>query len=200
MHPDTPYTDTELFTLIAEGDEASFNQLYKRYIPVLIPFLRKLTGSDMPADEIIQETFIRLWLGRDKLPEVEQPRSWIFKITSHVAFSWLKKDLRYQQVVNSLHTARPDAGQHDAVNEHLHLLETRRLVQQAIDALSGQRKKIYLLSREQGMTIPAIASQLQLSPNTVKNALVKALAAIREHLQQSGYQLPMLLLAVLIDG
>jgi RNA polymerase sigma-70 factor (ECF subfamily) len=197
LHPDIPYTDTDLFTLIAEGDEAAFNNLYRRYIPILVPFLRKFTRADVPADEIIQETFIRLWLGRDKLPEIEQPRSWIFKIASHVAFSWLKKDLRYQQVVSNMHTATAAAGQHDAVNEHLHLLETRRLIQQAVNSLSGQRKKIYLLSREQGLTIPAIAEQLQLSPNTVKNALVRALADIRQHLQQAGYQLPLLLLILL---
>lgn len=197
MHPDSPYTDFDLFSLIAEGDEAAFNNLYKRYIPILVPFLRKLTRAATPADEIIQETFIRLWLGRDKLPEVEQPHSWIFKIASHVAFSWLKKDLRYQQVVSNLQAVAPATEQHDAVHEHLHLLETRSLIQQAVNSLSGQRKKIYLLSREQGLTIPAIAEQLQLSPSTVKNALVRALADIRQHLQQAGYQLPLLLFILL---
>lgn len=198
MYPHSPYTDLHLFALIAAGDETAFNELYKRYIPVLVPFLRKLTGADVPADEIIQDIFIRLWLGRDKLAGVEQPRSWIFKIASHAAFSWLKQHLRYQQVVNNMHTTAPAASQHDAVNNHLDLLETRRLIQEAVSALPAQRKKIYLLSREQGMTIPAIAEQLQLSHSTVKNALVQALASIRQHLQEAGYQFPLLVLFTIL--
>lgn len=186
--------EKELLEQIAAGNEVAFKKLYDHYIHLLVPFLRKLTGADMPTDEIIQETFIRIWLSRDKLPDVQYPRTWIFEVASHAAFTWLKKDLRYQQVISA---QLPGDTDQYAVDQHLYLLETRRLIGEAVSQLSDQRRKIYRLSREQGMTIPAIAGELGLSPNTVKNTLVKSLAAIREHLSRSGYQLPLFLILLL---
>lgn len=70
--------------------------------------------------------------------------------------------------------------------------EIKKLVAQAVAQLSEQRKRIYLLSRNEGMTIPEIALALQISPNTVKNALVISLKQIREYLARHGYTLSVL--------
>jgi RNA polymerase sigma-70 factor (ECF subfamily) len=78
------------------------------------------------------------------------------------------------------------------------LQELRQIVQQGVEGMSEQRKKVFLLSREQGLTILEIAEQLNLSPNTVKNTLVTALQQLREHLRAHGYVFPIAVLFVLL--
>ena len=74
--------------------------------------------------------------------------------------------------------------------------EYSALLHRAIQNLSPQRKDVYLLSREEDLTMDEIATQLGLSRNTVKNHLVEALRHIREQLAQHG--LGMLLLFIIL--
>ena len=69
---------------IAEGDESAFTDLFNHYYPALRPFIWKFTGSQTDSEEILQETFIRIWLNRDKLPEIDNMRNWIFTIAANL--------------------------------------------------------------------------------------------------------------------
>jgi RNA polymerase sigma-70 factor (family 1) len=168
-----------LFRLIAEGDEKAFDTLFNLFLPRLYPFIVKLTRSEQAAQEIIQETFIRVWLSRDKLTEVENPGGWLFKVTSNECYSYLRKTVINNKFSNII-TSEPEPV--NATHDDVDLKELNRLVSEAVNKLPPQRKKIYHMSRDQGKTIPEIAAALNLSPNTVKNALVTSLKFIREYL------------------
>lgn len=181
------YNDKELFALIADGDEAAFEQLFNRYLPKLTAYTLRLTKDQEVAKEIVQETFVQLWLGRDKLEVVENPGGWIFTITAKQSYKYLRRRMIKENPSVAIELE-------EAPIDHIGLHELKGLVQNAVLNLSDQRKKIFLLSRDQGMTIPEIAEALQLSNSTVKNTLVSALKQIREHLQASGYLLPSILI------
>lgn len=185
------YNDKELFALIAEGDEVAFEQLFHRYLPKLTAYALRLTKEQEVAKEIVQETFVQLWLGRDKLEAVENPGGWIFTITSKQSYKYLRRRMIKENLSIELEEAPVDT---------IGLHELKELVQRSVLNLSDQRKKIFLLSREQGMTIPEIAEALQLSHSTVKNTLVSALKEIREQLQARGYLLPSLLILLFIKN
>lgn len=175
----TTHNEKLLFRLIAEGDEKAFDTLFNLYLPRLYPFIIKFTRSEQAAQEIIQETFIRVWLSRDKLTEVENPGGWLFKVTSNECYSYLRKSVLNNKFSNILST-EPDPV--NATHEEVDLKELNRLIGEAVNKLPPQRKKIYQMSRDQGKSIPEIAAALNLSPNTVKNALVTSLKYIREYL------------------
>lgn len=184
--------EKDLFLRIAEGDEPAFRALYHLYGKLLLPFLVKLTGSQDMADEIIQEVFLRVWLYRDKLPEIDHPRAWIFQIGSNQAHTWLKKNTIAAKAIRlhqdgQLSTENP-------VEASLTVNAIKRLVQEAIAGLSPQRRRIYLLQREHGMKPAAIASQLGISVSTVKNTLLMAAKAVREKVEKAGYVLYCLVL------
>ena len=186
MTDQTPHSEQELLLRIAESDENAFEQLFHLYLPKLTPFALKLTGDREAAREMIQETFLRIWLSRDRLLDVKNPSAYIYTILSNQCFKFLKRKMPPQPLSEQPATDDP----HAAIN----LQELKKLVAQAVANLSEQRRKVFILSREKGMTIPEIASELGLSPNTVKNTLVSALQAIREYLQSQGYQLPTILI------
>ena len=182
------------------GEEAAFKELFVQITPVLDTFLIKLTKGEAETNELIQEVFIRIWLSRHLLTDIDHPRSWIYGIASHVSFAWIKNKMRRRALLNQVANLQNNTSFLQTVSQdkRLYLHDLKKLVSGAIDRLSPQRRKIYLLSREKGMTIPEIAAYLKLSSNTVKNTLVAALGEIRDRLKSEGYELPILILAWLV--
>jgi len=176
------YIENELFVRISEGDEAAFSICYAEYGRMLMPFLIRLVGSQDSAEEIIQEVFLKVWLHRDRLAEVESPKSWLFRVAANAARNWLKKKMRIEQQVHT----QPSEAARDLVTERLDMRAVFHLVQATIQSFPPQRKLIYQMSREEGLKPAEIADRLQLSVSTVKNTLLSALKAIRERIEEAG--------------
>jgi len=186
----------QLLKRISEGDEHAFTILFYHYLPVLQSFALKFTKSADASEEIIQDAFIRIWLNRDKLEQVENVKAYLYKYISNECLSYLRKSLKNEKILNAVKN-----NQSERSNETLDSIYTNdinRIVTIAVNTLSEQRRKIYLLSRIEGKNIPEIAEALNLSPNTVKNSLVIALRTIRDYLIQNGIKVNLLLLLSLL--
>lgn len=179
-----------LLLQISEGDEDAFKQLFREHVSILRSFVIRFTKSAFGCEEVIQNTFIRVWLNREKLESVSNVRSWLFKYASNECLNYLRSQKKYSRMegVDDEVYSIPDLN----TIQTIRINEIKKLVAQAVAQLSEQRKRIYLLSRNEGMTIPEIALALQISPNTVKNALVISLKQIREYLARHGYTLSVL--------
>ncbi len=149
--------------------------------------------SESQAEEITQEIFIKIWRNREKLSGVDIPQSYIFTITSRHTLDHIKKRLNESRMLRRLSDSMPPS--HNDPEETLLLKDKEALVQQAIGQLPPQQRAVYLLSRQQGLSYEEIGQQMNISPNTVKNHLVKALAALRSWLEEQD-QLPALLIAL----
>lgn len=186
--------DILLLTQIAAGSEAAFAVLFKQVVPVLQPSVYKIVDSEEGMQEVIQETFIRIWLHRDQLPELEKPLHWIFRVAANESYTWLRKQaIRRKHTDGYAEELTADSAQAIAP-ELLTLKETSLLVEQAVDRLPAQRKLIYQMSRQEGLKPAEIAEKLNLSPGYVRNALVVALQSIREYLEAAGKVLPLVYL------
>lgn len=179
-----------LLKQIAEGNEQAFAVFFYRYLPILQPFALKFTKSDIAAEEIVQDTFLRVWLNREKLEEVANVKAWLYKYASNECLNYLRKQLKLTRAIDNFSLEHPQES--NSTVDTIHLNDVSYLVKEAIDRLPAQRKKIYQMSRTDGMNIPEIAEALDLSPNTVKNALVISLKTIREHLNKHGIALSLL--------
>jgi len=179
------YADRDLFARIAEGEEAAFHQLFATYVPFLQPTIYKIVKDDHAAQDIIQETFLRLWIHRDKMPGIENPRSWVLRIAYYRAFSYLRSKAVYDKAVDSLTTTTPLEA--DGPEDTLVFNDMRRQVEQAVERMPTQQKRAWELSRQSGLSIADIAQAMDLSPQTVKNTLGRAQQFIRNHLEKAGY-------------
>jgi RNA polymerase sigma-70 factor (family 1) len=181
------YADKDLFARIAEGEETAFHQLFASYVPFLQPTIYKIVKDDHAAQDIIQETFLRLWIHRDKMPGIENPRSWILRIAYYRAFSYLRSMSVYDKAVNSLTVTGAEPTETTGPEDALVFNDMRRQVEQAVDLLPGQQQKAWELSRKSGLSIADIALAMNLSPQSVKNTLGRAQQFIRNHLEKAGY-------------
>lgn len=190
MPTHSPYNEHELFLLIAEGDEKAFRQLFEQYSPILLSFLFRITKTETIAEELMQETMLRVWINRDKLPDVEHPRAWLYRIATNLGLNWMQKKLTEEKAVRlSTTTTTTISKEHEPIEDQISLKELQLQVKEAVNQLPPQRKLIYQLSREKGMSRQEIAAELNISESTVKTSLRLALRSMREYLEKSGYLL-----------
>lgn len=181
-----PENERALLMLVAEGDETAFSQVFHDYYPRLLHFLKRFDQNPDEVDEAVQETFIKVWLSRDQLPRIENFRAWIFTIASREAIALIRKNLLKERTSQTFSMNRSGLDL-ETPAELTHAGEVKRLVAEAIADMPPARRRIFLMSREEGLKPAEIASRLNLSVSTVKNSLVKALQDIRQFLQEQGH-------------
>lgn len=173
------YTERELLRLVAEGDKNAFTQLYNNYRNKIYSIAFELTESTTVAEEIVQDTFLKIWVKRGSLPEVEHFRAYLFTITRNYVFTALKRIARKETIEVS---AIQDAPLYDHDTEDRVLNnEYTRILQAAIDRLPEQQKQVYNLIKKEGLKREEAAAALHLSPETVKTHLAQAMRSIRTY-------------------
>lgn len=186
--PDTVKTlllpnETDLLALVANGDEKAFATLFHHYRPKIYSYAFHLFRNIGLADELVQEVFLKVWLNRNKLPHILKFESWIFIITRNQVFDTLKQIAREATARKQMaHFLDPEA---DLVEDHILTKENEARLQNALNHLSPQQKLIFTLSRQEGMKHEEIATQLNISRNTVKTHLVHALKTLKDILYLS---------------
>ena len=187
----SPYEERELFVQIAKGNEQAFTRLFHIYTPKLLPFIFKLTRNEQLAKELVQETFLRLWVNRERLTEVSQPSAWIYKIASNVSLTWIKTNGNRARLLKKINPIRSE----NPVVETVESKELNLIISRGVNLLPQRRQEIYRLSREQGLSHQEIADRLQLSPQTVKNQIGISLKFLQEFInKETGLSVITLLL------
>ena len=185
-------TDHDLLKKLKEGDEPAFRELYARHGRQVMAFAYHLTHSAVDAEDILQETFLRLWTGREQLPEIEHFGNYIFTIARNKTLDHLRKVALQQKLMDRVWANISEVA--DDLELQLDARESRALIGKALARLSPQKQKIFHLSRHQGLSHEEIGQQLHLSRSRVKNLLVEILKYIRYYLAQHS-----MLLAVLFQ-
>lgn len=192
-----PYDEKELLSRIAEGDEQAFELILKEYYPRLRPFISKNTSSSIDVEEVLQNCFLRVWINRDKLPSIIHFKAWIYKVASREYLLYLRQKIKEKQEI-PLQLAESMADGAGNPEEIVQMQQVKAALKEAVELLPEQRKKIFKMSRDEGMKVAEIAIALSLSSNTVKNALTTALKQIREYLSARGYHIPLILLGMML--
>ena len=189
----TEHEELKLFKLIAEGNERAFSEVFHEYNSRLFMVVLKITKSESEAEEIIQNVFLKLWLNRHKLHEIENPGAWLYKVASNLALSFLRSkatQLRHEKVLQCR-----QLNPQDDIQLQLEAKEIKNLVSTAIEGLPPGRREVYILSRHEGLNRMEIASRLGITESTVKNQLGSALKFIQQYInQRNGVSLPVIVL------
>jgi RNA polymerase sigma-70 factor (family 1) len=177
--------ERELFSRIAGGDKAAFTEIYLRYTEKLYPHVVKLLDSELWAEEIIQDIFTKIWATKETLAGVENPSAWLYKIAGNKTLDFLKHrsvEIKMQYRISRL----SEQWSRFDTQEEIDFKQSEAEFKTAISNLPEQQQKIFKLKHEQHMSYEEIAEQLQLSKNTVRNHLTRAMESIRAHLLEKG--------------
>lgn len=187
---------SELIRRITEGDEAAFRRLFDLYKDKIFDYLAGIVKSKEVAEELVMDIFLKLWLGREWIADIEHLEAFIKKVAYNKAIDFLRYTARNQKLQRII--AKEMAGESDHSLE-LQLLEKdyQNILQEAVRQLSPQRRLVYTLSRQKGMTHDEIARELNLSIHTVNNHTKEALKAIRGFLSRNNIPVTTFLLITL---
>lgn len=187
-----PYDERKILGRISDGDEDAFAVFFNDHYHRLRPFVSRFFKEDDQAEDVLQEVFIRVWLNRDQLPRIENIAGWLRTVTSRTCINVLRKDLTRKKHITGLTSQEPD--QAHTPEDRITADEIRQLVTRAVNDMPPSRRRIYLMSREEGLKPAEIAERLSLSVNTVRNTLVMALKEIRDFLKIRGHLISLLFL------
>ncbi len=179
----TSYIEKELLAQVAGGDENAFGQLFHTYHQELADYIFYLTRSQPLMEEIVQDSFTKIWVHRERLLTVTNFRSYLFTISRNHTFNSLRslarEVIQKNQWALQYHREMENSADMEEGDRQLYY----KLIEDAVEQLPPQQQKAYLLSRQKGLRHEEIASQLQLSRETVKRHISLALRAISSYVR-----------------
>jgi len=177
-------SDYILVENIKANDESSFRVLFDRYQKDVYGYARSLVKIEAQAEEIVQDVFLKVWINKHLLDPRQSFKAFIFTITRNLSFNFLKKAANDRELVSKVfYESQKFCKPSDY---HLHENEYEKLGLRAINSLPPRCRLIYTMSRNQGKSYKEISNELDISINTVKNQMNKALGNIREFLSLHG--------------
>ncbi|RAK02290.1 RNA polymerase sigma-70 factor (ECF subfamily) [Larkinella arboricola] len=172
------HQEHEVLRRIAQGDEKAFAALFDHYHQRLGIHIYRITKSTELAEEIVHDVFLKIWLNRELLGEIENFQAYLFVLSKNAALNGLKKLANEQARITEL-----DADQ-------LQIAETTEddyrylLIDEAIDRLPFQQRQVYLLSRHERLSYAEIAERMSLSRETVKKYLQLSTESISSYIRK----------------
>ncbi|MBL0745603.1 RNA polymerase sigma-70 factor [Chryseolinea lacunae] len=170
-------SEYELVTLLKEGSEPALKELFLRFEQKILLYVFRLTRSHEVAEEILQDTFIKLWEYRENLDVTLSFSAFVYKIAKNRILNYLRANTTRVALKKEYSLSMVTSG--NATEEQIFFDEYVRIADRAIDCLPPQRKSIFKMSRNEGKSYEEIAVALGISKNTVRLQIVQSLKDIR---------------------
>jgi RNA polymerase sigma factor (sigma-70 family) len=171
-------TDEQLIARFQQGDAYAYDLLVKRYRDPLMNFIFRFLGNRIEAEDILQETFLRLYKNKHYYKEIAKFSTWIYTIAGNLAKTELRKRKRRNifSIHNFMSTEKdyelPDKG--ITPDKYANSAITDKEIQKAIGKLSPKFKQVILLRDVQGFSYEEIAQIVNIPLGTVKSRVNRA--------------------------
>lgn len=176
-------SDEELMELGAAGSQAAFAILVERYMRRVVSYCTKLTGDRSAAPELAQDTFLQLWLHRERYRPERPFRVFLFTVATNRSRNH-NRWWRRRSTTGSLDDADVPLTDPDQLDELL-ARERRRRVGEALRALSPRLREVLLLRFEQGLDYAEIAAIVGRPEATIRTRTFHGLKKLREHIAEA---------------
>lgn len=177
----------DLALRLRNDDIDAFNILYWEYHAAVYTNALRLIKDPSIAEDIVQDVFVALWGKRHTIDPEQDIAGWLFVTSHHKTVDQLKRKLKHALAQKSLSIFRDE--QSIIINADLKE-EQLCAIEEAMDKLSPQKRKVLELCKVQGRTYKKAAEELHISKYTVKEYLSEALVSIKkylvEHPRQTG--------------
>lgn len=177
-----------LMAAYVSGDRQAFAALFARLAPRIHRFLRRSFGSEAEADDLLQQTFLKLHRARDTYRQDMKVAPWAFAIAARVRLDELRRRKRLVEDGDEETWARAEEQQAVAAHaDQSAALETDRaeLVRRAVEALPESQRVVIHLNRFEGMTFAEIARVLGTSEGAIKLRAFRAYGTLRAALARA---------------
>ena len=168
---------------VKHSDKDSFKKLYLQYHPVLFRFVVSRIRDEDIAEDIVQETFIRIWKIRQSLVSDKSFFSLIVKISSNLSKDHFKHEAvrrRHQENIAKIYDKQSDKPDKQIETEFIQ----NNILNIVHQNLPLKQRTIFLLSRIEEKSNQEIGEMLEISQRTVENQLYRALKTLRKKIKR----------------
>ncbi len=172
------------------GQEAALNDLMARHATSIFHFLCRLTGHEDDANDLAQETFVRVFKSRDSFRTEQKFSTWLYAIAANLArnhFRWHKRHPNIsleaespeteQSLASTLPANSPTPTETTLANERA------RAVRGAVDQLPEEMREVMVLCEWEERSVAEAAAILETTPKAVESRLYRARQILRERLK-----------------
>src|SRR5436309_7777088 len=186
-------TDEELLAAYQQGDVGAFELLLRRHRAPLFTFLLRMLGNREKAEDLAQETFLRIVKGAQAWEQRARFQTWLFTIARNLCVDQSRRD-RFRRA-DSLDAQGPDdePAMVDAVpgreidpGRGAESARLRPVLQRALLSLPAEQREVFVLREQAGVPFREIAEMVGVNENTVKSRMRYALEGLRKALAAAG--------------
>jgi RNA polymerase sigma-70 factor (ECF subfamily) len=177
-------TDEELIERFQNGDVYAFEQIVKRYKNQLLNFAYRFLGDIEDSEDIVQETFLRIFRKRNAYRNIAKFSTWIYTITGNLAKTELRR--RKKRKLFSISSLGYDEKDYELPDhrrgpeEKADSVVKEEIIQKAIDVLSPKFKEVIILRDIQELSYEEISKILKIPLGTVKSRVNRARLKLQE--------------------
>ena len=175
-------SEIHLIKAFKKGDERAFRALFDLYHERLYFFLFSLLKSKEDAEEIIQETFLKIWESREQFWEDYPFEYLLFRIAKNASLNYNRKKVN-RAVFERNFGFFADFSEYSA-DQYVLFKETQHIIETILNGLPPKRKEIFLLQKVEGLSRQEIADKLNISIITVDHQLFKANKYVKNEFQK----------------
>lgn len=181
-------TDKELMKLIAEKNSLALKTLYQRYNVGVFNFVLRYTGNRELAQELIQETFTRIWTAARQFDQRKGNfRGWLFTIALNLTRTEMsRKEYTYRYLdvdeVPETHHRDDDELKEDDPHTLLEKKELKHTVAKALGKLPAHMREVIIMKNYHHLKFREIAAATNTPEGTLKARYHRAVAALKGHL------------------
>lgn len=179
---DEPRSDADLMLALRDHDSAAMEVLVRRYGSSLKGFASTLVESDDEAEDVVQETFTRLWERRSRWDTSQQRgtvRAFLYSVARNLALNNRRAARTRARLSSNHQIARSSV----TPVQDMDASELHEAFREALESLPRRRREVFILARYHDLSYREIGEQLGISPQTVANHLSAALNDLRSQLR-----------------
>jgi len=174
---------------LRSGSETVFRRIMETWYSPLFNFANGYLNNTENAKEVIQDVFLQLWDHRQKLADDTSLNAYLFALTRNRCIDLIRREklmLRFRTDKQEEYARLTENHQalSDPILDEIFTMELQTEINKTVNSLPEQCRKVFLMSRTDGMKNKEISKVLNLSEKTVESHLTKALRTIRTTLEQ----------------
>ncbi|UCS91831.1 RNA polymerase sigma-70 factor [Echinicola marina] len=176
----TNYQENEnaIIDQLAHGNEQAFSKVFKEYSPQVYYIALKYLKSEDLANDVVQDTFLKLWNYRAHIDSKQPIKPLIVTFAKRIILNMIRDEKR--KIIKHVELLATNSPATNKTEEQVIYNETNKVYQEAIKSLPEKRKEIFLLKTVHGLSNEEVAEKLEISINTVKSQYTKGLKSVQD--------------------
>ena len=177
--------DNSILLAFNAGEEGAFQIIHKQFSPSLFHFTRNLVVDYQVAEDIVSETFVKLWSLRENFYDIQKIKAFLFITARNAGLDFLRKRNFQKEVLNNFQLEVVEEVQLSLGEVKSELMDS---ILRNLESLTERQQAIFQLRYVEDLTPGEIAKRLGLRKKTVNNHLSRIVGALKSLCTKDNFQ------------